>query len=196
MSISPESPITRSARRHLWMAWGRRAVAVMVTTALLTSASPAFASGSDSPTTDSARPDASQRAAIAAWESPIGSSASAAIVSKTSTTSASATSRRTTKLYRGSFLMWGEERVEFTFNGTKVISSSGYQNAGAVFPNNVTRHGTKKVASSSSTHSWRGQYTVGAGVPTPWGSANVYNRTSTARTDVKKNGAWSAWWIG
>jgi hypothetical protein len=106
------------------------------------------------------------------------------------------TGRRTTKLYRGSALMWGEERVEFVYSDSKVISSTGYQNAGAIFPNNVRRHGTKRIVSSSSLHSWRGQYTVGAGVPTPWGNANVYNRTSTARTDVKRGGAWSAWWVG
>ena len=195
MSISPHRSRTRSSSRH-GAVWVRRTASVLLTTTLLTQASPALANGLDPQTGSSTQPDAAQRAAIAAWESPVGASAGAVVTSTMSSTSASVTSRRTTKLHRGSFLMWGEERIEFTFNGSRVISSSGYQNAGAVFPNNVTRHGTKRVASSSSTHSWRGQYTLGAGVPTPWGSANVYNATSTARTDVKKNGAWSAWWIG
>lgn len=92
--------------------------------------------------------------------------------------------------------MWAEERVDFRYDGNKVVSSSGYQSSGAIFPNNVTRNGTKRITATTATHSWRGQYTVGAGVPTPWGNANVYNATSTARTDVKRSGAWSAWWIG
>src|SRR5699024_9725172 len=107
-----------------------------------------------------------------------------------------ATSIRTTSLYRGSFLMWAAERVEFGFNGTSVTYSSGYQNSGAIFPNNVTRHGPERIGTVGNTHSWRSKYTVGAGVPTPWGNANVYNATSAARTDVDGNGGWSAWWIG
>lgn len=103
--------------------------------------------------------------------------------------------QRTTELYRGSWLMWAKERVDFTYDFARVVHSNGWQESGAVFPNNVTRHGTSNVLATKTQHQWRGSYTVGAGVPTPWGNANVYNATSTARMNVNANGAWNAWWV-
>ena len=91
--------------------------------------------------------------------------------------------------------MWANERVSFSYSGGRVIHSNGWQESGAVFPNNVTTHGTSNVLALADQHQWRGTYTVGAGVPTPWGNANVYNMTSTARTNVNGNGSWNAWWV-
>ncbi len=91
--------------------------------------------------------------------------------------------------------MWAKERVTFGYDGRRVVWSSGYQSSGAIFPNNVTRNGTERMYSSRSVHKWRGSYTVGAGVPTPWGNANVYSATSTVRSNVYANGAWNMWWL-
>lgn len=98
-------------------------------------------------------------------------------------------------LYRGSWLAWASERVYWRYDGRRMLSSSGYQSTGAIFPNNVTALGTSRIRASSTMHSWRGSYRVGAGVPTPWGNANVYNWTSTARIDVLRNGACNGWWV-
>lgn len=96
--------------------------------------------------------------------------------------------------YRGSFLMWARENVEFTYANGHVTWSSGYQESGAVFPNNVENNGTSLAYASSAEHRWRGSYTVGAGVPTPWGKANVYSATSTISTTVRGNGSWTSQW--
>lgn len=41
---------------------------------------------------------------------------------------------------------------------------------------------------------WRGGFRVGAGVPTPWGSANIYSATSYAQSRVKNIGSMQ-WWL-
>lgn len=101
---------------------------------------------------------------------------------------------KTVKAYRGSFLMWSEETINFDYSGHRVTWSSGYQKTGAIFPNNITANGTKRVYSSSWNHRWRGSYTVGAGIPTPWGNANVYNETSVITTNVYGNGSYNYSW--
>lgn len=141
-------------------------------------------------------PDSQASKAVAAWENPsVTSNGGQQSTLGRAEERPMGSQTRTAKNYRGSFLMWAEECVEFSYNGRRVNWSSGWQTSGAVFPNNVTRHGTTRISSSSALHSWRGKYTVGAGVPTPWGNVNVYNATSTVRTDVRGSGAWSSWWV-
>ena len=102
---------------------------------------------------------------------------------------------RTASIYRGSFLMWARESVEFGYDGSKVTWSSGHQSSGAIFPNTVSENGTTRILANNKEHHWRGSYTVGAGVPTPWGNANVYHATSTVRTKVQADGGWRMWWL-
>ena len=96
--------------------------------------------------------------------------------------------------YRGSFLMWAEETVEFYYSGSRVTWSDAYQKSGWIFPNNVTNNGTSKIYTSSWNQRWRGSYTVGAGIPTPWGNANVYNSTSVITTNVYGDGTYNMVW--
>ena len=102
--------------------------------------------------------------------------------------------RRTTDLYRGSFLMWSRERVDFGFNSQDVTWSDGYQQGGAIFPHTMEMKGTERILEERTQHIWRGSYVAGAGVPTPWGNANAYTVTATAETEVHGSGAWNASW--
>ena len=102
---------------------------------------------------------------------------------------------KTTDLYRGSPLMWSKERVEFRYDGTKVLNSSGWQEGGAIFPNTMTKNGTVRTLETDSEHQWRGTYTAGAGVPTPWGNANAYSMDATAKTNVRHDGSYDAKWL-
>lgn len=167
--------------------------AATVACALFVPTGSAFAA--DKPTYDDLTPE--QKQAIAIWESPQQTAKSAPAAAPASAqTAARASYTNRTSLYRGSWLMWANERVDFGSTSSTVSWSSGFQEAGAVFPNNVTRNGTSRIFNNSSKHTWRGSYTVGAGVPTPWGNANVYNATSTATTNVFSGNGWSASWSG
>jgi hypothetical protein len=145
---------------------------------------------------------AEQRQAIATWEtsgSKVVRDAPIRAVSLGGTdaaTTAAAGGVKTLKLYRGSWMMWGEENVQFGYSGDgrTVNWSSGWQNSGWIFPNNVTEGGTVRYTTSSTLHRWRGKYTVGAGVPTPWGPANVYSATSYAQSDIRNIGSLQ-WWL-
>lgn len=141
---------------------------------------------------------AEQKQAIAAWEAPqsVAKSEPAAAARASGGLSAMASYSGRTSLYRGSWLMWANEHVDFRSTDSAVTWSSGFQEAGAVFPNNVTRHGTSRISTESWRHMWRGGYTVGAGVPTPWGNANVYNATSYANTSLFSANSWMASWTG
>lgn len=161
-----------------------------VTWALVYPTGPALAA--DKPVYGDLTPE--QKQAIAIWESPQRTATSIGPAGSTMAVRTTSTSR--TSLYRGSWVMWANERVDFSSTSSSVSWSSGFQESGAVFPNNVTRNGTSRISSSSSKHTWRGSYTVGAGVPTPWGNANVYNATSTATTNVYRGNSWSASWSG
>jgi hypothetical protein len=101
----------------------------------------------------------------------------------------------TSRLYRGSAMLWAEERVDFRTDGSRVTWSSGYQRAGALIPNTITRAGTKRIFTSRDQHQWRGEYQVGAGAPSPWGTLNLYSLSSTARTNVFKTSISVAWWV-
>jgi hypothetical protein len=162
-------------------------------------------------TTDAPSADdltAQQREAIAAW-SASGSNVSRDAAARSSSRPAAAGGAAATagaraassggvstiRLYRGSWLMWAEESVQYNWSGDgrTVNWSSAWQSSGAIFPNNVTKLGTRKYFSSSTEHRWRGGYTVGAGVPTPWGNANVYNATSYAESIIKNIGSIQRW---
>lgn len=170
-----------------------RFLAGTVTAGLLISFFPGFAMAKDNqddtltmPVVDLSTPAYEIQAdkAIKAWET----------TEKTTILPTHSGRSKTVRAYRGSFLMWAEEAVSFNYNGSRVTWSSGYQKSGAVFPNNVTQNGTSRIYSSGWNHRWRGSYTVGAGVPTPWGNANVYNMTSVITTNVYGNGGYSYYW--
>ena len=104
----------------------------------------------------------------------------------------SAASRRAT-YYRGSWLMWTRDNVDFTYRNGKVTSSSGFQQCGWVFPNISRNNGIAKYQISNSLHRWRAVNTIGAGVVTPWGDVNVYSSTYVHRLNVYGSGAWNAY---
>ncbi|WP_208636576.1 hypothetical protein [Microbacterium phyllosphaerae] len=136
-----------------------------------------------------------QQEAIEAWEAGASNTSTVPkpLVSKSATTAA-ASGTSSMRLYRGSWVMWAEERVNFAWaSGGRVTWSEAYQASGQVVPNWVKRNGTKKIYSSSTRHDWRGGYSVGASVPTPWGGVNVYSASSSAFSRVLSVGAWQKW---
>jgi len=141
-----------------------------------------------------------QQQAVASWESGVDNTTVDRSLSRVKTevgiAAASAGGTKTLSLYRGSWVMWARENVQFGYsgNGSTVNWSSGWQESGWVFPNNVTEKGQTRYYKSSTRHEWRGGYAVGAGVPTPWGNANVYSATSTARSTIKNIGS-IQWWL-
>ncbi|MBN9195049.1 MAG: hypothetical protein J0I44_03085 [Microbacterium sp.] len=140
-----------------------------------------------------------QAQAVAAWEGTAGNmtrdTRSASKASAATVAAASSGGTHTMRLYRGSWLMWAQESVQYGYSGDgrTVNWSSAWQDSGWVFPNSVKEGGTQRFYKSSTLHSWRGKYTVGAGVPTPWGNANVYSASSNARSDIKNIGS-IQWW--
>lgn len=172
--------------------WGALAGVAVVVAGVL--GGPA-ANAASAPDADDLTPQ--QEQAISAWEQGasgvVKDTAPAKPQASSGTTAAAASGTRTLRLYRGSWAMWGQETVQFGFSGTRVTWSSAWQDSGWVFPNNVTEGGTTRYYTSSATHQWRGRYTVGAGVPTPWGNVNVYSDTSWARSQIKSIGA-IQWW--
>ncbi|WP_426320427.1 hypothetical protein [Microbacterium sp. E-13] len=185
---------------------GTVASAIAVAAALVFSAGGAYAAPkNDKPGYDDLT--AEQKQGIAAWEAPQapatvgattgpakGSAAPAAKTADSSVTLAATSWSSRTSLYRGSWVMWANEHVDFGSNTTQVTWSSGYQDCGWVFPNNVTKLGTSRIANGGWYHKWRGGYRVGAGVPTPWGNVNVYSMTSYATTQVMRGNGWTASW--
>ncbi|WHS50282.1 hypothetical protein QM007_10265 [Rothia sp. SD9660Na] len=138
-----------------------------------------------------AQRSASESAAIRAWEEN-----RQTFYSMPSEKVSSPASGQYTRVsfYRGSYLLWARETVEFRWSNNRVTWSNGYQQSGAIFPNTITEKGTSRVYTSSWNHTWNGRYTVGAGVPTPWGNANVYHTTSVITTNVYGNGGHSGNW--
>ncbi|KLO20908.1 hypothetical protein X275_10965 [Marinitoga sp. 1197] len=78
-----------------------------------------------------------------------------------------------TSLYRGSFMLWSRDNIEWRSNGTKIISSSGWQEVGYVFPNIVHAKGIVLISKTSTYHKYRTMKTIGAGVVTPWGDVKI-----------------------
>lgn len=193
-----EEPATHARRRPLALIGLISGFMVLTSSILIPEA--AFASSPDEPAEVEGL-TAEQLQVIDAWTANAHSTSGVARVAPTgmATTNGMASTQATysmeVSLYRGSWLAWADERVYWRYTGYTILSSSGYQSTGAIFPNNVTALGTSRISTTSSKHSWRGRYMVGAGVPTPWGNANVYNWTSTARIDVQKSGAYNGWWI-
>lgn len=97
--------------------------------------------------------------------------------------------------YRGSFLMWSEDTVEWTYDGSSVLQSEGNQDVGFIFPNIVRAKGiTKMSTSSSSMHKYKAKKTIGAGAITPWGDVTVYNVDFTDYIKVYGSGSASIIW--
>lgn len=88
--------------------------------------------------------------------------------------------------------MWTRDIVDFTYNNSKVTTSSGDQESGWIFPNIARNKGIKKIISVNAKHQYRAKDVIGAGIPTPWGDLNVYEKTYTHYLTVEKNGAWHA----
>ena len=171
-------------------------IAAIVSFGLLAAPS---AYASDGYTVDDLTPQ--QHQAIASWESSATNKTSdlslrQASANSTAAVAAGSGGTKTMSLYRGSWLMWAQENIQFSYsgNGSTVNWSAGWQDSGWVIPNNVVEKGTTRYYASSTLHEWRGQYTVGAGVPTPWGNANVYSASSTARSTIKNIGS-IQWWL-
>ena len=95
--------------------------------------------------------------------------------------------------YRGSVLMWTRDSVDFIYSGGKVISSSGYQEEGWIFPNIARNKGITRYEESSGCHKWRAHNSAAAGVPTPWGDISVYSFDFVHRLVVNGDGTWDAW---
>lgn len=154
----------------------------------------ANAADSSTPTQDDLT--AQQQQAISAWEAGVTGTTKDAKVKAVATVTAAAGGVKTMKLYRGSWVLWAEECIQFGYNGDgrTVGWSSGWQNSGWVIPNNVSELGQNRFYTTSTQHDWRGGFRVGAGVPTPWGNANVYSATSYAQSRVKNIGS-VQWWL-
>ncbi|WZH36108.1 MAG: hypothetical protein PIR02_15255 [Microbacterium enclense] len=170
-------------------------IPVVVAAATLAPSLPA--SAAVDPSSPPVSSDGQQQAqeAVDAWKANKPSSSVDAAPPKVDGSATAAGSWTTrTSLYRGSWLMWANEHVDFASDNSRVLWSSGFQESGAVFPNNVTQNGTSRVSNEGWKHVWRGSYTVGAGAPTPWGNVNVYNASSTATTAVwAGNGSSGSW---
>lgn len=113
--------------------------------------------------------------------------------SKTSPQETKASGSERAYLYRGSFLMWTRDNVEFSYSNSEVTRSSGYQESGAVFPNFAENKGINRYDKISSRHSWRAKNTVGARVDGPIGNITIYKSDFTHRIDVYGSGGWYTW---
>lgn len=95
--------------------------------------------------------------------------------------------------YRGTFLLWTRDNVDFGYNFSSVTWSSAFQEAGASFPNTAKNKGITKFYDTVRNDQFRAQNTIGIGVPTPWGSIKLYTKDYTHYLSVNHNGAWSGW---
>ncbi|GMA40106.1 hypothetical protein [Mobilicoccus caccae] len=135
---------------------------------------------------------AEQKAAVEAVEKGSGVAVGLAPKTLPGMESAVTGSRRAT-YYRGSFLMWARDSVDFGYNGRSVTWTSAYQQAGSVFPNIARNLGIRKYYDTSFNDKFRAANRIGAGVVTPWGDVTVYTSDYIHRLSVSGNGAWSAW---
>lgn len=87
-------------------------------------------------------------------------------------------------LYRGSFLLWSEDFIEWTSSNGRVTGSTAWQDVGYIFPNVARANGIYKQYSTSSSVTYRGDKTFGAGILTDWGDLTLvetnYSDTITA----------------
>lgn len=97
----------------------------------------------------------------------------------------------TVQLYRGSGLAWSRDNVYFSYDGSKVTYSTGWQETGWVFPNIVRAISIERYNNRTDVHSYRATKTIGAGTPTPWGDAKVYESTFTDYIHVYGSGGYT-----
>jgi hypothetical protein len=102
-------------------------------------------------------------------------------------------SSRTATWKHGSFLLWTSDSIYFNYNGSSVTSSSAWQNCGTVGLDTCTARGVQRVYASSWYHEYRFHWTVGIGVPTPWGAVNAYRYDQTEAGRVYGNGGSQFW---
>lgn len=95
--------------------------------------------------------------------------------------------------YRGSALMWTEDWIEWYASNGQITSSTGWQEAGYIFPNIARATGISKHSSSSSSVTYRAQKTIGAGVVTPWGDVNVYEENFSDFLQGTASDGFDAW---
>ena len=112
---------------------------------------------------------------------------------QSSSFAALASASRRASYYRGSFLMWTRDNVDFGYDWSTVTWTSAYQQAGSVFPNVARNKGISKYYNTARNDRFRAANTIGAGVVTPWGDVTVYTSDFIHRLSVNYNGAWSAW---
>lgn len=96
-------------------------------------------------------------------------------------------------LYRGTFLMWTEDFVEWNTDGRSITSSTAWQNAGFVFPNIARAKGIYKHYVTPTQVVYRADKSIGAGTVTPWGDFHVYESNLSDFIAVNANGTYS-WW--
>ncbi|MEU5778362.1 hypothetical protein ABZ819_34360 [Streptomyces venezuelae] len=101
---------------------------------------------------------------------------------------------RKAEFKRGGRLMWTRDTVYFGFNGGKVTSSKGWQANGNIFPNIAKNKGITRYHATGATHKWLAKNTIGAGIPTPWGSVKAYSKDYMHYFTGSKSGAWK--WKG
>lgn len=94
--------------------------------------------------------------------------------------------------YRGNKFMWARDNVDFYYSNGKVTSSSGYQQAGWIFPNISRNLGIVQYYTAPTRHNHRGMHSTAAGVPTPWGDMVLYTNTYVTKIYVLGNGNWYA----
>lgn len=63
----------------------------------------------------------------------------------------------TVSFYRGSWLMWSRDNIDFIYGNGRIYSSYGYQQVGWVFPNNVVARGMRRYYADSNVHRWYGK---------------------------------------
>ncbi len=173
----------------------KRTIAAVVLGLTATLAAPAqMASAEEIPTDNLSQVagiSADQRAAISSFES--GADVSSLAVKKPTGKVALATGSRRATYYRGSWLMWTRDNVDFGYDWSRVTWTSPYQQAGSVFPNVARNRGISKYYDTATNDRFRALNTIGAGIVTPWGDVTVYTSDFVHRLSVYYNGAWSAW---
>jgi len=138
---------------------------------------------------------AEQKAVIAQLNTPYTvAKAASKVVTPAATSSAASVYSARLQLYRGSVLMWARDTMNWYYTGSSLTSSSLQQEAGFVFPNTSQAKGVNRYYASSTQHSWRGNYTIGAGVVTPWGAVTVYSQDYSTNWNVYGNGAGNGSW--
>jgi hypothetical protein len=172
---------TTAAALALVLLTGAPATAATSTTDI-TSVDPATVEGLTAEQVDTLRSVTEDAAAVEVAAAP-----------KATGKTALATGQRRATYYRGSFLMWTRDNVDFGYDWTRVRWTSPYQQAGWVFPNIARNKGISKYYDTTRNDRFRAVNTIGAGTITPWGDVKLYSSTYTHRLSVHYNGAWSAW---